>query len=104
MLKHIGPLGLRFLTSMFKTALNNNIIPHIWKLAKIVHIPKSNKDIGNATSYRPMSLLSVIANIPNTPTQHGYEARHSTVMELHTLNYTVAKGFNQMVPPREQSL
>ena len=27
-LKHIGPLGLTFLTSMFKTALNKNIIPH----------------------------------------------------------------------------
>ena len=32
-LKHIGPLGLAFLRSMFKTALNNNIIPHTWKLA-----------------------------------------------------------------------
>ena len=27
-LKHIGPLGLAFLTSMFKTTLNKNIIPH----------------------------------------------------------------------------
>ena len=27
-LKDIGPLGLAFLTSMFKTALNKNIIPH----------------------------------------------------------------------------
>ena len=27
-LKHIGPLGLAFLTSMFKTALSKNIIPH----------------------------------------------------------------------------
>ena len=32
-LKHIDPLGLAFLTSMFKTALNKNIIPHTWKLA-----------------------------------------------------------------------
>ena len=32
-LKYIGPLGLVFLTSMFKTALNKNIIPHTWKLA-----------------------------------------------------------------------
>ena len=29
-LKHIGPLGLAFLTSMLKSALNTNIIPHIW--------------------------------------------------------------------------
>ena len=82
-LKHIGPIGLAFLTSMFKTALNNNIIPHIWKLANIVVVPKCNKIIDNGTSCMPISLLSVIANthekiflpyitanIPNKPTQH----------------------------------
>ena len=96
---------------MLKTALNTNIIPHIWKLANIVPIPKSNKDIDNGTSYRPISLLSVIAktldksllpyitgNIPNTPMQYGNKTQHSTVTTLHTLNNTVAKGFNQMVP------
>ena len=111
-LKHIGPLGLAFLTSMFKTALNKNIIPHTWKLANIVPIPKSNKDTDKGTSYRPISLLSVIAktleksllpyitaNIPNTPMQHGYKTQHSTVTALHTLNNTVAKGFSQMAPP-----
>ena len=61
-LKHIGPLGLAFLTSMFKTALNKNIIPHSWKLANIVPIPKPNKDTDKGTSYRPISFLSVIAD------------------------------------------
>ena len=56
-LKHIGPLGLAFLTSMFKTAPNKNIIPHTWKLANIVPIPKPNKDTDKGTSYRPISLL-----------------------------------------------
>ena len=97
---------------MFKTALNKNIIPHTWKLANIVPIPKPNKDTDKGTSYRPISLLSVIAktleksllpyitaNIPNTPMQHGYKIQHSTVTALHTLNNTVAKGFNQMAPP-----
>ena len=42
-LKHIGPLGLAFLTSMFKTALNKNIIPHTWKLANIGPIPNPTK-------------------------------------------------------------
>ena len=106
-LKHIGSIGLAVLTSMLKTALNTNIIPHIWKLANIVPIPKPNKD-----AYRPISLLSVIAktveknilpyitaNIPNTPMQHGYKTQHSTVTALHTVNNTVAKGLNQMVPP-----
>ena len=31
--------------------------------------------------------------------QHGYKTQHSTVAVLHTLNNTVAKGFNQMAPP-----
>ena len=56
-----------------------------------------------------MSILSVIsktlvksllpyitANIPNTPTQHGYKIQHSTMTALHILNNTVAKGINQM--------
>ena len=72
---------------MFITALNKNIVPHTWKLANIVPIPKPNKDKG--TSYRPISILSVIAktlmkcllpyitaNIPNTPMKHGY--KHNT--------------------------
>ena len=83
---------------MFKTALNKNIIPHTWKLANIVPIPKPNKDTDKGTSYLPISLLSVIAktleksllpyitaNIPNTPMQHGYKTQHSTVTALHTL-------------------
>ena len=97
---------------MFNTAPNKNIIPHTWKLANIVLIPKPNKDTDKGTSYMPISLLPVsakpleksllpyiTANIPNTPMQHGYKTQHSTVTALHTLNNTVAKGFNQMAPP-----
>ena len=64
------------------------------------------------TSYKPISLLSVIAKtleksllpyitakIPNTPIQHGYKTQHSTVTALYTLHNTVAKEFNQMAPP-----
>ena len=110
--KHIGPLGLAFLTSMFKIYPNKNIIPHTWKLANIIPVPKPNKDTYKGPSYRPISLLSVIAktleksllpyitaNIPNTPMQHGYKTQHSTVTALHTLNNSVEKGFNQMAPP-----
>ena len=31
--------------------------------------------------------------------QHGYKTQQSTVTALHTLNNTVAKGFNKMAPP-----
>ena len=39
--------------------------------------------------------------IIQTPIQHGYKAQHSIFTALHTLNNTVAKGFNQMAPPAE---
>ena len=97
---------------MLNTALNRNIIPHTWKFAKRVPIPKPNKDTDKGTSYRPISLLSgiaktreksilpyITANIPNTSMQYGYKTQHPTVTALHTLNNTVAKGFNQMSPP-----
>ena len=94
-INHIDPLGLAF----------------IWKLAIIVPIPKPNNDIDKGTSYRPISLLSVIAktleksflpyitsNISNTPhPQHGYKTQHS-IVTAHTVNNTVGKGFNQMAP------
>ena len=103
------PSWVTILTSMFKPAPNNNIILHIWKLAYIFPIPKPSKDRDKGTSYRPISLISVIAKtlekslLPyttaNTPTQQGYHTQHSTVTALHTLNNTVAKGFNHMAPP-----
>ena len=81
-------------------------------MANIIQIPKPNKDTNMGTSYRPISLLSVVAkilekcllpyitaNITQTPPQHGYKAQHSTVTSLHTLNNIVAKRFNQMTPP-----
>ena len=59
--KSRGILKLIFCVNHVKTTLHNNIPPHIWKLANIVHIPKPNKDIDKGTSYRPISFLSVFA-------------------------------------------
>ena len=84
--RHPRTLTFSLHTHLFKTTQNNNIIPHTWRLGNIVPIPKPNKDIDNSTSYRPITLHSVIAktlekcllpyitaNIPNTPMQHGYK-------------------------------
>ena len=111
-LKHIGPLGLTYLTNSFNLALNTNTIPHMWKLANIIPIPKPDKDHNTGTSFRPISLLSVISktlekallpyitnNIPQHHTQHGFKAKHSTTTALHNINNTIASGFNQRIPP-----
>ena len=68
------PLGFAFLTSMFKTGLNKNIIPHTRKLTNIVPIPKPNTDKG--TSYRPISLLSVIAKTTGEEPYSLHNSKH----------------------------
>ena len=97
---------------MYNTSLNNNIIPHTWKLANIIPIPKPNTYINIGTSYRPISLLSVIAktlektlllyitnNIPHISTQHGFKSNHSTSTTQYNINITIATGFNQNKQP-----
>jgi hypothetical protein len=111
-LKRLGPLAIQYLTQIYNISLNQNIIPQIWKLAKIISIPKPNKDQGIGTSYRPISLLSPIAkimekiilpqitqNIPDTPHQHGFKAQHSTTTALHQLTNQITQGFNKPQPP-----
>ena len=97
-LKNIGKNELQYLTNIYNAAINDKI-PHVWKLANIIPIPKPNKDINIGTSYRPISLLSVIAktlekvilpyitqNIPNITTQHGFKTKHSTNTALQQLS------------------
>src|SRR6476469_7711571 len=40
-LKHPGTLAINYLTEIFNLSLNPSIISQIWKLAKIIPIPKS---------------------------------------------------------------
>ena len=111
-LKHLGPKGLDYLTKILNLSLNKNIIPQIWKLAKIIPIPKPNKDPHQGSSYRPISLLSPTAkllekiilpyitnNIPMIYHQHGFKTKHSTTTALHQLTNHITTGFNQKKPP-----
>jgi hypothetical protein len=111
-LKHLGPTAIQYLTDILNLALNTNTIPQIWKLAKIIPIPKPNKDPNLGTSYRPISLLSPIAktmekillpyitsNIPQVKHQHGFKSLHSTTTALQQITNQIVKGFNQKQPP-----
>ena len=111
-LKHLGPIAIDYLTQIYNIALNTNTIPQIWKTAKIIPIPKPNKDKQIGSSFRPISLLSPIAkilekiilpditnNIPAIAHQHGFKQAHSTTTALHTLTNHIITGFNQKRPP-----
>ena len=107
-MKHLGPLAIDYLKEIFNLSINKNIIPHSWKLAKIVPILKPQKDPNDGNSYRPISLLSPIVktleklilpsltnNIPDLDFQHGFKTNHSTTTALHKINHTIAEGFNK---------
>ena len=65
----------------------------MWKLANIISEPKPFKDTSMGDFFH------ISQQTTQTPNQHGYKAQHSTVTTLHTLNNTVAKGFNQIALP-----
>ena len=84
-LKHLGPVAIGALTSIFNFSVNRNSIPNLWKTAKIIPILKPNKTPTEPASYRPISLLpnpvkilerliltNIIPHNPLSPTQHGF--------------------------------
>ena len=85
-LKHIGKNGLKYLTNIYNAALNDNKIPHVWKLVNIIPIPKPNKYINIGTSYRPTPLLSVIA-----------KTRETVILPYITQHYITSTTLSQQV-------
>ena len=110
-LKHLGPLGLQYLTDLYNLSIQHSDIPSIWKTSTIVPIPKPGKPLDLGPSYRPISLLSPaikvlerlllpqLNTLPLSPTQHGFRTRHNTTTALIPLTHVVASGFNQPRPP-----
>ena len=110
-LKHLGPLGIQYLTLLFNLSYQHADIPPIWKSATIVPVRKPGKPSSSGPGYRPISLLCPSAKVlerlllpelnslPLSPTQHGFRTRHNTTTALLPLTHKVASGFNQPRPP-----
>ena len=93
-LKHLGPLGLQYLTDLFNLSFNHADIPSIWKLAIVFPLLKAGKPAGLGPNYRPISLLCPAAKVlerlllpelntlPISPTQHGFRRNRSTTTAL----------------------
>ena len=50
------------LTQLFNLSVSTGCFPEDWKLAQVVPVPKSS-DLSSSTSYRPISILSIISKI-----------------------------------------
>ena len=110
-LKHLGPLGVRYLTDLFNISAKTSQIPAIWKTSTIIPLLKPNKPADTSTSYRPVSLLcpsikiferlllpTLTQHLPVPDIQHGFRKNHSTVSALSDFAIDIANGFNQPKP------
>ena len=107
-LKELPSKAKRYLTILFNAMLRLKIFPQQWKIAQIILIPKPGKDLKELTSYRPISLLSIVSKVFEklllkrlkpiikekklTPIhQFGFREQHSTIEQIHR----VASKINQ---------
>lgn len=101
-LKRLSRKALVFLTFIFNSCISLNYFPLTWKHAKVIAIPKPNKDHSLSKNYRPISLLSSLSKIFEKvllnrlnkhisdneiipASQFGFRSEHSTVHQLDRL-------------------
>ena len=95
---------------LFNAILRHPNWPHKLKFAEIILIPKPGKDPKEVKSYRPISLLPIIAKLleklvlcridPDFTTsnwiphhQFGFRRAHSTI-QCHRITHTILKALN----------
>jgi hypothetical protein len=119
LLKQLPKKGIVFLTYLFNAVIRLKYFPLYWKRAKIILIPKPGKPAELTSSYRPISLLPIIAkmmekillsriesflNEKNAVPDHqfGFQRKHAAVDQVHRVvqvikNALEEKKFCEMV-------
>jgi hypothetical protein len=62
-LKSLPPIGIKYLTQLFNSALFLGYFPAQWKVAQIILLLKPGKPPHELTSYRPISLLPAVFKV-----------------------------------------
>lgn len=63
LVKHLPRKGILMLMHILRACLKLSYFPISWKTAKVIPLPKPNKDSSDAGNYRPISLLSTLSKI-----------------------------------------
>ena len=111
MLRHLSQKALCHLSRLFNHILRLQHFPNSWKNAEVVPILKPNKPPTEPSSYRPISLLSMLSKLfervltarltsfvnqrhllPNV--QFGFRKKLSTVAQLARITDFITNGFN----------
>lgn len=109
-LKQIPQRAVVLLATIFNACMRFSYFPATWKIARVIAIPKPNKCLTSATSYRPISLLSSVSKvlekvllkiirdhveidhiIPDE--QFGFRPNHCTTHQLYRIVQLVKRGF-----------
>lgn len=111
-LKNIPEILIFEYSSLFNNMLNNSYFPNNWKKAKVVLLPKKNKDMSNPKNIRAISLLPNISKIfemcvndniikfcsekgLTNEKQFGFKYKHSTVNAVHLLTSNINWYWNK---------
>lgn len=100
------------LTTLINATFRLKHVPNMWKVAEVIMIPKPGKPPREVTSYRPISLLPIIAKlfeklllrrlkpiiedrelIPNY--QFGFREKHSTIDQIHRITNVIEKALEE---------
>ncbi len=105
MLRELPRTGILWLTRIYNAILRFSTFPATWKCAKVIMLPKPGKNTADLSSYRPISLLSILSKtfekllhnklqsllpqsaLPNH--QFGFRMRHSTTDQLRRVTSTI---------------
>lgn len=62
-LKNLGVKGRHWLAKLTTNIANSGVLPKLWREAKVIAILKPRKASNDASSYRPVSLLSTVYKV-----------------------------------------
>lgn len=111
-LKHLTKKVLQSLAIIYNACLRLGYFPRQWKVAHILLFQKPGKDKRSLSSYRPISLLSVLSKllekvinnrlvnkieenniIPSI--QYGFRRNHSTIHQLQRITEIIERGYDR---------
>ena len=111
MMKQLGPNTIKYLARLYNNSVNKAIIPHLWKVGKVIPLLKPGKPADQGTSYHPIYLLSPAAKILESILlgpindsinlahhQHCFRKSRLTVTALQSISYIITTGLNKKKP------
>ena len=108
-LKRMPQSMVEMLLRLFNYSWKHAVLPSSWKQADVVLIPKKDGDPSDATSFRPISLTSLVVKVMERmifnriyhrietqlhPSQAGFRHKHSTLDHLYKLTTHINNRFN----------